>query len=316
MSEILRAEHLIKAFNAPGSRRKDGRFLAVNDVSFSVERGSCFGLVGESGSGKTTTGRTVLRLIEPTSGQIFFDGTDITKADMRPYRKRMQIIFQNPGGSLDPKYQIGDIVREGMRANGLFGTKSEQLQKAEELLRLVGLSGDDLTRYPGEFSGGQQQRIGIARALAVEPSFIVCDEPVSALDVSLQAQIINLLKDLQRERGLSYLFISHDMSAVRHMSDRIGVLYRGRLAECGETDELLAHPAHPYTRALIAAIPAADPDRAAARVRPPAVGGGEEPADGCAYAPRCPYASGRCRSEQPEEREIAPGHTCRCHLYG
>ena len=315
MAEILRVEHLKKNFSVPGDRGKKRSFSAVNDVSFSVERGGCFGLVGESGSGKTTTGRTVLRLTEPTAGRIFFDGTDITDADMRPYRRKMQIIFQNPAGSLDPKYQVGDVVSEGMRANGLYGSRAERLRRAADLLRQVGLSEDDLRRYPGEFSGGQQQRIGIARALAVDPSFIVCDEPVSALDVSLQAQIINLLKALQQERGLSYLFISHDMAVVRHMADRIGVLFRGCLVECGETMEVLSHPAHPYTRALIAAIPAADPDRAAAKVRALRPAAPAEAGEGCAYAARCPYAKEVCRLERPVEREIGPDHSCCCHLF-
>ena len=315
MSEILRVENLTKDFTVRDARGKSRPFRAVDDVSFSIGKGSCFGLVGESGSGKTTTGRTVLRLIEPTAGRVFFDRTDITKADMAAYRRRMQIIFQNPAGSLDPKYQVGDIVAEGLRANRMCSSRAEYRERAEELLRQVGLFAEDALRYPGEFSGGQQQRIGIARALAVEPEFIVCDEPVSALDVSFQAQIINLLKRLQQEKGLSYLFISHDMSVVRHMSDRIGILYRGRLLECGEAEEVIGHPAHPYTRALIDAIPVADPDRAAARKPRQPVYGAEEAPEGCCYAGRCPYASDKCRREQPAMREVAPDHICSCRLF-
>ncbi|MBO4289604.1 MAG: ABC transporter ATP-binding protein [Lachnospiraceae bacterium] len=315
MSKILQAEDLTKDFSVRDQRGRRRMFRAVDAVNFSIERGNCFGLVGESGSGKTTTGRTVLRLIEPTAGRITFDGVDITKADMAAYRRRMQIIFQNPAGSLDPKYQVGDIVAEGLRANRMCGSRAEYRQRAEELLRQVGLFPEDALRYPGEFSGGQQQRIGIARALAVEPEFIVCDEPVSALDVSFQAQIINLLKRLQQEKGLSYLFISHDMSVVRHMSDRVGIMYRGRLLECGEAEEVIGHPAHPYTRALIDAIPIADPDRSAARTRRPPVYGAEEAVTGCCYASRCPYVTERCRQAQPEAKKIAPDHVCSCHLF-
>ncbi len=315
MSEILRVEKLTKDFTVRDARGKSRRFRAVDAVDLSIERGSCFGLVGESGSGKTTTGRTVLRLIEPTSGRIWFDGKDITEADMTAYRRRMQIIFQNPAGSLDPKYQVGDIVAEGLRANRMLGSRTEYRERAEELLQQVGLFAEDALRYPGEFSGGQQQRIGIARALAVEPEFIVCDEPVSALDVSFQAQIINLLKRLQQEKGLSYLFISHDMSVVRHMSDRIGIMYRGRLLESGDAEEVIGHPGHPYTKALIDAIPVADPDKAAKRTRRPPVYAAEETLEGCAYASRCPHAFARCREVQPVAEEIAPDHRCACHLF-
>ena len=315
MSEILRVDNLTKDFTVRDQRGRSSRFRAVDGASFAIRRGHCFGLVGESGSGKTTTGRTVLRLIEPTSGRICFDGADITEADMASYRRRMQIIFQNPAGSLDPKYQVGDIVAEGLRANRMCASRGEYRERAEALLQQVGLFAEDALRYPGEFSGGQQQRIGIARALAVEPEFIVCDEPVSALDVSFQAQIINLLKRLQQEKGLSYLFISHDMSVVRHMSDRIGIMYRGRLLESGDAEEVISHPAHPYTRALIDAIPVADPDKAADRKRRPPVYGAEEQAAGCCYASRCPYVSERCRQEKPESRIIGPDHVCSCHLF-
>ena len=315
MGKILRVENLTKDFAVRDRRGKSRQFRAVDDVSFAVEKGGCFGLVGESGSGKTTTGRTVLRLIEPTAGKILFDGKDITKADMVAYRRRMQIIFQNPAGSLDPQYQVGDIVAEGLRANRMCGSRAEYRERAEELLQQVGLFAEDALRYPGEFSGGQQQRIGIARALAVDPEFLVCDEPVSALDVSFQAQIINLLKRLQQEKGLSYLFISHDMSVVRHMSDRIGIMYRGRMLESGNAEEVIGHPAHPYTKALIDAIPVADPDKAAKRTRRPPVYAADETVLGCAYASRCPHASARCREAQPAAREIAPDHSCACLLF-
>ncbi len=315
MSEILKVENLSKYFPAKNSSGKKTVFKAVDGVSFAVEKGSCFGLVGESGSGKTTTGRSVLRLIEPSAGRIIYDGRDITRANMAPYRKKMQIIFQNPGGSLDSKYLVGDVVAEGMRANRMYASKKEELERVEELLLQVGLFPEDAARYPGEFSGGQQQRIGIARALAVEPEFMVCDEPVSALDVSYQAQIINLLKRLQQEKGLSYLFISHDMSVVRHMSDRLGVMYRGRLVESGDAEEIISHPAHPYTRALLSAIPVADPEKAKAREHlPEAIESGDEGC-GCSFAFRCPYARPECREQAPENREISPGHNCSCHLY-
>ena len=315
MTEILRVEKLCKYFPAKDASGKTVQFKAVDGLDFAIEKGSCFGLVGESGSGKTTTGRSVLRLIEPSSGRIIYDGQDITKANMGPYRKRMQIIFQNPAGSLDSKYQVGDIVAEGMKANRMYPAKKEMLQKAAELLSQVGLFGDDIYRYPGEFSGGQQQRIGIARALAVEPEFLVCDEPVSALDVSYQAQIINLLKRLQEERSLSYLFISHDMSVVRHMSDRIGIMYRGRLVESGEADEVIQHPAHPYTKALLSAIPVADPGKAKSREHQPLSFADEGDHPGCSFAFRCPYAGEACRAALPQSREIAPGHLCACHLF-
>ncbi|MBR0130183.1 MAG: ABC transporter ATP-binding protein [Firmicutes bacterium] len=315
MDEILRVENLCKYFPVKTRGRKSSSFKAVDGVSFSVEKGSCFGLVGESGSGKTTTGRSVLRLIEPTSGRIIYSGEDITKANMAPYRRKMQIIFQNPSGSLDSKYQVGDIIAEGMRANSMSSSKKEETERVEELLKLVGLFPEDAQRYPGEFSGGQQQRIGIARALAVEPEFMVCDEPVSALDVSYQAQIINLLKRLQREKGLSYLFISHDMSVVRHMSDRLGVMYKGHLVESGDAEEIITHPAHPYTKALLSAIPVADPDAARNKVHQPEVPEVDAAEGGCGFAFRCPYAKPECRKAQPEYREIASGHFCSCHLY-
>ncbi len=315
MSELLRVENLSKYFQGKDASGRNTQFKAVDDVSFSIEKGKCFGLVGESGSGKTTTGRTVLRLTEPTKGRIFYNGQDITRVNMAPFRKKMQIIFQNPAGSLDSKYLVGDVVAEGMRANRMYGSKTEQLEHAKELLEQVGLFADDVFRYPGEFSGGQQQRIGIARALAVEPEFMVCDEPVSALDVSYQAQIINLLKRLQDEKGLSYLFISHDMSVVRHMSDELGIMYRGRLVESGDAEEIITHPAHPYTRALLSAIPVADPEKAKAREHQPVAFEEETVHPGCSFAFRCPHATDRCRQEAPVNREIAPGHLCSCHLY-
>ena len=314
MGEILlEARGLHKTFTARGADGKKRLVRAMEDVSFTIERGATMGLVGESGSGKTTTGRTVLRLIEPDAGRILYAGEDITEKNMRPYRARMQIIFQNPAGSLDPKLRVGDVIAEGLRARRAFGRVPGEKELVAKLLTDVGLSPADALRYPGEFSGGQQQRIGIARALAVEPEFIVCDEPVSALDVSYQAQIVNMLEDLKAEKKLTYLFISHDLSVVMHISDTVGVMYLGSLVETGDCAEVVLHPAHPYTRSLLAAIPVPDPRIARARVRQIIDFDGQERTGGCRYAARCGRAGPRCFEEKPALREIAPGHMCACH---
>ena len=309
---LLRVENLVKTFPGVSPDGKKEPFYAVDHVSFTIERGKTLGLVGESGSGKTTTGRTILRLLEPDGGRIIFDGEDITKKDMRPYRRRMQIIFQNPAGSLDPGLRVGRVISEGLTANKLAGSRKEAEEQAKKLLSDVGLSPEDAYRYPGEFSGGQQQRIGIARALAVDPEFIVCDEPVSALDVSYQAQIVNMLEDLKEERGISYLFISHDLSVVMHISDSIGVMYAGRIVELGSCEEIALHPQHPYTRALLSVIPIVDPIRAKARERRRIAFPEETIKGGCPYRLRCNEATPQCADTVPELKEISPGHLCAC----
>jgi len=288
---------------------------AVDDVSFTIRRGETLGLVGESGCGKTTLGRTVLRLIEPTGGQIIYDGTDITRGDMRPWRRKMQIVFQDPYASLDPRKTVSDIIGEALDIYGLTSGRAERKEKILSLMKLVGLSDYFYNRYPHEFSGGQRQRIGLARALAADPEFIVCDEPVSALDVSIQAQVINMLEDLQRERGLTYLFIAHDLSVVKHISDRIAVLYLGHVVELAESAELYRNPVHPYTQMLLSAIPIADPDRSAARKRVIVQGDIPSPINppsGCPFRTRCPYADGKCAEAFPAAEEVGPGHFSAC----
>ena len=266
MSEnLIQIEHLKQYFPAGGYGKKKKYIRAVDDVSFTISRGETLGLVGESGCGKTTTGRTLLRLYEPTGGRFEYDGEVIfdvekkTYADMLPYRKKMQIVFQDPYASLDPRMTVGDIVGEAIDVHKMAANKQERYEIIIEMLRRVGLNSEHANRYPHEFSGGQRQRVGIARALAVRPEFIVCDEPISALDVSIQAQVINMFEDLQEQMGLTYLFIAHDLSAVKHISNRIGVMYLGKMVELADSYELITRPLHPYTRSLISAIPIADP---------------------------------------------------------
>ena len=262
---LVQVEHLQQYFPAGGYGKNKKYIQAVDDVSFTIERGETLGLVGESGCGKTTTGRTLLRLYEPTGGRFIYDGDVIfdvekkIKVDMLPYRKRMQIVFQDPYASLDPRMTVGDIIGEAIDVHKMAANKKERYDIIIEMLRRVGLNSEHANRYPHEFSGGQQQRVGIARALAVKPEFIVCDEPISALDVSIQSQVVNMLEDMQAEMGLTYLFIAHDLSVVRHISNRIGVMYLGSLVELGESYELNRHPIHPYTRSLLSAIPAPNP---------------------------------------------------------
>ncbi|NGP61732.1 ABC transporter ATP-binding protein [Paenibacillus thiaminolyticus] len=292
---------------------------AVDDVSFQIRRGETFGLVGESGCGKSTTGRSIVRLYDVTAGEIRFDGTDLahlSERELKPFRKRMQTIFQDPYSSLNPGMNVTQLISEPMEIHG-FGTKAERRETVLELLNKVGLKPEHAERYPHEFSGGQRQRISIARALSVKPEFILCDEPISALDVSVQAQVVNMLEDLQAEFGLTYLFIAHDLSMVRHISDRIGVMYLGKLVELAPSDELYNHPAHPYTQALLAAIPVPDPNAASGAA---AMLEGDLPsplagAAGCRFASRCPFATERCRQQEPEWKEISPGHFAACHLY-
>ena len=295
---------------------------AVDDVSFFIKKGETFGLVGESGCGKTTTGRSIMRLIEPTAGRIEYDGEVLfdsekkIKADMMPYRRKMQIVFQDPYASLDPRMTVGDIVGEAIDIHKLCASKEERREKIIGLLSRVGLNSEHANRYPHEFSGGQRQRVGIARALAVDPEFIVCDEPVSALDVSIQAQVVNMFEELQDALHLTYLFIAHDLSVVNHISDRIGVMYLGHMVELAESEELIFHSAHPYTKSLISAVPVADPKTARSSKRIILQGDVPSPVDppsGCPFRTRCPYADEKCAQETPEFREISKDHYCACH---
>ena len=319
MEKLLEIKNLKKHFIIKGEKAGQNRLRAVDDVSFDVFKGETLGLVGESGSGKTTAGRTLLRLYEPTAGTIIYDGKDITKMPIQPYRRKMQYIFQDPYASLNPRMTVGDIVGEPIDIHNLASNKAERRERINSLLEQVGLNSEQATRYPHEFSGGQRQRIGIARALAVEPEFIVCDEPVSALDVSIQAQIINMLEKLQQDMGLTYLFIAHDLAVVKHISQRIGVMYLGKIVELTETRELHARPMHPYTRALLSAIPAFDPqvNRSKKRI----ILEGEipnplTPPKGCVFSTRCPYAKEICREQTPVLKEMSSGHQVACHFAG
>ena len=315
--KLLEVEHLKQYFRVSGGKLFERKVVkAVDDVSFYINKGETLGLVGESGCGKTTTGRTILRLYEPTEGKIVYDGVDITHVDMKPYRKKMQIVFQDPYASLDPRMTVGDIVGEAIDIHHLAASKEERRDRIIELLSLVGLNSEHANRYPHEFSGGQRQRVGIARALAVNPEFIVCDEPISALDVSIQAQVVNMFEDLQDQLGLTYLFIAHNLSVVKHISNRIGVMYLGKLVELAEANELTFHSVHPYTRSLVSAIPIADPviNRATKRiVLQGDVPSPVNPPSGCHFRTRCPYADKCCEECEPEWKEVSPGHFVACH---
>ncbi|MCR5138241.1 MAG: ATP-binding cassette domain-containing protein [Oscillospiraceae bacterium] len=314
---ILQAEHLSTCFPVKGvAGRTVASVKAVDDVSLTLCRGETYGLVGETGCGKSTLGRTLIRLLEPAGGRILLDGRDITSLSarqLRPLRPKMQMVFQDPYSSLDGRMHIGDILTETL-AIQKKGTKKERMELSLNILSDVGLLPEHFYRYPHELSGGQRQRVGIARALLTEPELVVCDEPVSALDVSVRSQIIRLLLELQREHNLCYLFISHDMSVVRYMADRVGVMYLGRLVEEAPTDELFSHPLHPYTQVLLSAVPTPDPRTHRSRI----VLDGElpsplSPPSGCPFHTRCPRATERCRQICPETRELSPGHTVACH---
>lgn len=343
--KLLEIEHLKQHFPVASGKLFEKKMVkAVDDVSFFINKGETLGLVGESGCGKTTTGRTLLRLYEPTSGRITYDGTTIfdsgdvpltdengqpvlnekgevqfgqkTKVNMLPYRRKMQIVFQDPYASLDPRMTVADIVGEAIDIHKLASNKKERQERIIRMLERVGLNSEHANRYPHEFSGGQRQRVGIARALAVDPEFIVCDEPVSALDVSIQAQVVNMFEELQQEMGLTYLFIAHDLSIVKHISNRIGVMYLGKLVELADSYELTFHSVHPYTKSLISAIPIADPETSRKSKRIVLSGDVPSPVNppsGCTFRTRCPYATELCAEKAPEWKEVSKGHYAACH---
>ena len=323
--KLIEIKNLRKYFSIKNGLGKRQYVHAVESVSFDIYKGETFGLVGESGCGKTTLGRTIIRLHEPTSGRIVYDGTPIydsetrTAVKMLPYRRKMQIIFQDPSASLDPRMTVGEIIGEALDIHGLCQGKAERRDRINSLLDAVGLNTEHSNRFPHEFSGGQQQRIGIARALAVEPEFIVCDEPISALDVSIQSQVVNMLEELQAKLGLTYLFIAHDISVVKHISNRIGVMYLGSMVELSESNELYRNPLHPYTKTLLSAVPLPDPEKNKTRQRLILEGDIPSPINppsGCSFHTRCPYATEQCKHEIPVLKDYGNGHCAACHCIG
>lgn len=321
---LLRVEHLVKHFPITRSKmlifsQQVGAVHAVDDISFSLIKGETLGLVGESGCGKSTTGRTILQLHRPTSGHVYFEGKDLAVMqgeELRKMRRRMQMVFQDPYASLNPRMTVGEIIGEPLIVHGLASPKEAE-ERVQDLLKLVGLNPSFSNRYPHEFSGGQRQRIGVARALALQPAMIVCDEPISALDVSIQAQVVNLLEDLQTEFNLTYLFIAHDLSMIRHISTRVAVMYLGVIVELADRNELYAHPLHPYTQALLSAVPIPDPVAEEKRKRIILQGDVPSPVNppsGCRFRTRCPLATAICSEARPEFREVSPNHWVACHL--
>ncbi|WP_417572183.1 ABC transporter ATP-binding protein [Paratractidigestivibacter faecalis] len=321
---LLSVQHLCKEFPVEsgvfGKRFSKRAVHAVNDVSFDIYAGETFGLVGESGCGKSTTGRCIMHLTRPTSGTVLFEGKDVSKMskkELKEMRRNMQFIFQDPYASLNPRMTIGEIVSEPLIIHNVMPDAKEREEYVRGLLDVVGLNPEHINRYPHEFSGGQRQRVGIARAFALKPKLIICDEPVSALDVSIQAQVLNLLNDLQKEYGTAYLFIAHDLSVVQHISDNIGVMYLGNMMEYADWKDLYDSPHHPYTQSLLSAVPVPDPDIQATRKRIVLAGDPPSPIDapsGCCFHTRCPMACEKCSQERPEFREVEPGHFCACHF--
>lgn len=321
---LLSVQHLCKEFPVEsgvfGKRFSKRAVHAVNDVSFDIYAGETFGLVGESGCGKSTTGRCIMHLTRPTSGTVLFEGKDVSKMskkELKEMRRNMQFIFQDPYASLNPRMTIGEIVSEPLVIHNAMPDAKEREEYVRGLLDVVGLNPEHINRYPHEFSGGQRQRVGIARAFALKPKLIICDEPVSALDVSIQAQVLNLLNDLQKEYGTAYLFIAHDLSVVQHISDNIGVMYLGNMMEYADWKDLYDRPHHPYTQSLLSAVPVPDPDIQATRKRIVLAGDPPSPIDapsGCCFHTRCPMACEKCSQERPEFREVEPGHFCACHF--
>ena len=313
---LLEVKNLKQYFAVSNGFLKTTPLKAVDDVSFTINKGETLGLVGESGCGKTTVGRSLLQLYKPTAGEVWFDGKKVEKSTLSEFRRRAQMVFQDPYSSLNPRLTVGDIVAEPIDVHKLCKTKQDRANRVQELLQIVGISGEQSTRYAHEFSGGQRQRIGIARALASNPEFIVCDEPVSALDVSIQAQVINMLEDLQEKLGLSYLFIAHDLSVVKHISNRIAVMYLGKIVEMADSNELHHHPQHPYTVSLLSAVPMPDPKRAREAHRIVLQGDVPSPMhlpSGCSFRTRCRFATEKCAQECPKMREVSPGHFVACH---
>lgn len=312
MNELLRVKNLKKYFSTPA-----GMLHAVDDISFTIDAGETLGVVGESGCGKSTAGRSILRMVEPTSGEIIFNGEDImgkSKAEMKKIRQNMQMIFQDPYESLDPRFNLTQLIEEPLKLNHIFNTAEERRERVKELMETVGISERLATSYPHELDGGRRQRVGIARAMAMEPKLIVCDEPVSALDVSIQSQILNMMQDLQEQKGLAYMFITHDLSVVRHISNKICIMYLGQIVEMSETEELFTNTLHPYTQALLSAIPV--PSRKKRRER--IILQGEitspiNPPEGCRFAKRCIYAKPECFEKNPVLCDVGNGHLCACH---
>ena len=317
MTNLLDVEHLKQYFPIRTGFIKTTPLKAVDDISFSIRHGETLGLVGESGCGKTTVGRSVLRLYEPTDGKVSFEGIEITKSNIKSMRRQMQMVFQDPYSSLNPRMTVEDIIGEPLDVHRLYSNSKERREKILNLMDLVGLNAEHATRYAHEFSGGQRQRIGIARALAVNPKFIVCDEPVSALDVSIQAQVINMFEELQDKLGVAYLFIAHDLLVVRHISNRIAVMYLGHMVELADSDELMDHPIHPYTESLLSAVPIPDPETARHKQRIVLEGDVPSPLNmptGCPFRTRCRYATAKCAEEMPPFTDRGNGHYVACHV--